>query len=343
MTSSHLLRVPLFLVTSASRRALRRNINPLFIYLRTMTTPNHRSRTRLHLALTPPLRHFLDTLPPTDRFHAVRHLNDATPLPPPSSARLRTFIHIYKLIKDEPNAPSTPLPHLPLPIPKHPKMQTRSQTANNTTTNQSPPTTPPLTSRPPHPEHNDPNPSTTSRSSHHTQQPAPSSTNAEPSQQLTTPIPTFTSSQPSSQPHQTHPTAPQTHHHRSSSTTTTSNQRHSVPIDVHTPTFKSPENTLNTQHTPDIKHLNILSHARVPRHLTPTSLPERPHPIYIRRDPPLYTTSPIHDCIPIKTNTSTFTRFLLSPLFHSYSFPLQTTPHNGTLQSFSTRPNTRHI
>ena len=209
-----------------------------------MTTPNHRNRTRLHLALTPPLRHFLDTLPSTDRFHAVRHINDATPLPLPSSARLHTFIHLYKLIKDEQNTPSTSPSQLPLPIPQHPKMQTRSQTANNTNTDQPPPTTPPPTSRQLPSEHNEPNPPTTSRSSHYTRQPASLPANADSAQSLTTPTPTLAPSQPSSQPHHTYPTAPQTHHQRSSSTTTTNNRRHSVPTDNHTPTFKSPENTL---------------------------------------------------------------------------------------------------
>ena len=205
-----------------------------------MTTSNHRSRTRLHLALTPPLRHFLDTLPSTDRFHAVRHINDATPLPLPSSTRLQTFIHLYKLIKNEQNDPSAPPLHLPLPIPKHPKMQTRSQTTNNTATNQPPPTTPPPTSRPLPPEHNEPNPPTTSRPSHYTRQPAPLAANADSTQSLTTPTP----SQPSSQPHHTNPTASHTHHQRSSSITATNSRRHSVPTDAHTPTFTSPENTL---------------------------------------------------------------------------------------------------
>ena len=142
-----------------------------------MTTPFHRTRTHAPLTLTPTLRHLLDTLSPTDRFHIVRYLNDATPLPLRSSASLRNFFTIYTLLKKESQEPQTTTAHLPLLISTHPKMQTRSQTTNNHTSNQTPSTTPP--NAPPqlptiqdNPPQTDTNPPLAPRSSRHSRQTA---------------------------------------------------------------------------------------------------------------------------------------------------------------------------
>ena len=232
-----------------------------------MTTPPSQSRRHAALPLSPNLRHLLDVLPPTDRFHAVRHLHDAVPLPPHSSSRLHNFIKIYTLIKTEPREPPTRFPHIPLPIPKATKMQTRSQTAHNPNPNQPPPTTPPPTSRQPltdstHASQADRHLHTTSRSSHQPRHSPTTIPDTNTSSATNATISTTTPSNVAPHPLQTiHPTTSHTQHQHSSSNSTTTHRRHSVPTDVNTPTFKSPENTL--KHPSTTRHHNSnKSHSR---------------------------------------------------------------------------------